>query len=327
MIRDQKAFREDWSFYKGNLHSHTTNSDGKLTPAQAAELYREHGYSFLCFSEHDYFTDLSGELDREDFLILPGLEASAILMDQKGEGRLKVHHIHGILGTEVMRRQAGDRVFRDAERVAPMVYRGSWDGAAVAQRLTDHLRSRGCITMYNHPVWSRVEAGEFMDTKGLWALEVFNYDTVNESNTGYDPVSWDLMLRKGIRIWGTATDDNHNEGLFPDSCGGYIMVCAPSLDREAILENMLAGNFYSSAGPEITRWEVKDGRAIVECSDVYRIDFFAGNRINDGTTILAAEHESCVNRGEYVLKGHEEYVRVQCTDKYGRTAWSNPFFA
>ena len=30
--------------------------------------------------------------------------------------------------------------------------------------------------------------------------------------------------------------------------------------------------------------------------------------------------------GEYVLKGHETYVRVKCTDKNGKTAWSNPIF-
>ena len=28
------------------------------TPAQSAAYYREHGYSFICFSEHDYYTDL-----------------------------------------------------------------------------------------------------------------------------------------------------------------------------------------------------------------------------------------------------------------------------
>ena len=59
-------------WYKGNLHSHTTNSDGHLTPAQAVALFRQYGYSFLCLSEHDYYTDLRAELDREDFILLPG---------------------------------------------------------------------------------------------------------------------------------------------------------------------------------------------------------------------------------------------------------------
>lgn len=54
----EKMFSEKGSWFKGNLHSHTVNSDGRLTPAQSAAYYREHGYSFICFSEHDYYTDL-----------------------------------------------------------------------------------------------------------------------------------------------------------------------------------------------------------------------------------------------------------------------------
>ena len=44
-------------WYKGNLHSHTTNSDGVWTPEQSAKNYRDAGYSFLCFSDHDLYTD------------------------------------------------------------------------------------------------------------------------------------------------------------------------------------------------------------------------------------------------------------------------------
>ena len=123
-------------WYKGNLHSHTTNSDGHLTPAQAVALFRQYGYSFLCLSEHDYYTDLRAELDREDFILLPGVEASSWLVQPPkdpaalqelaalkeknasmpelvqfccthGTGLRKTHHIHGILGNEAMQRAAG----------------------------------------------------------------------------------------------------------------------------------------------------------------------------------------------------------------------------
>lgn len=74
------CFGDPGQWYKGNLHSHTTNSDGHLTPAQAVALFRQYGYSFLCLSEHDYYTDLRAELDREDFILLPGVEASSWLV-------------------------------------------------------------------------------------------------------------------------------------------------------------------------------------------------------------------------------------------------------
>lgn len=323
LIKDQSGFTREGNWYKGNLHSHTTNSDGKLTPEEAVRLFRAHGYSFLCFSEHDLYTDYRKEFDCEDFIILPGLEASATLLDEN-KRPLKVHHIHGILGTKTMQEEAKNQLFVHGEAIIPDRARGSWNGAAKAQELADYLKSRGCITTYNHPIWSRVTAEEFIHTEGIWALEIFNYNTVNESNTGFDTTYWDLMLRQGKQIAAIATDDNHNEGLFDDACGGYIVVKAPTLTHEDILQNMLQNNYYSSAGPEIYDWGIRDGVVYVECSPVYRIDFITGNHVNDGTAAVCKSYEEIMERADYMLRGDESYVRVQCTDKYGRTAWSNP---
>ena len=111
MIKDQNGFSSSGNWYKGNLHSHTVNSDGKLTPEESVRLFREHGYSFLCFSEHDLYTDYRSEFDCEDFIILPGLEASVTLCEEEApHKKLKVHHIHGILGTEQMQKAAGEHV-------------------------------------------------------------------------------------------------------------------------------------------------------------------------------------------------------------------------
>ena len=323
-----RGFSEHGNWYKGNLHSHTVNSDGMLTPEESVKMFREHGYQFLCFSEHDLYTDYREKFDCEDFIILPGLEASAVLYEGDGSSgrRKKVHHIHGILGTEEMIKKAELPCYRHKEIHPVLKFYGEWDGALAAQQLADEMTKRGMIATYNHPIWSRVRESEFIYTKGIWALEIFNYDTVNESATGYDETYWDVMLREGIPMLGFASDDNHNEGLFDDSCGGYIVVKADRLDREEILKNMLAGNYYSSAGPEIYDWGIPDGIAYVDCSDVFRIDFIAGNDVNDGTSHVCKDYEETIRYGEYVLKGHETYVRVKCTDKNGKTAWSNPIF-
>jgi len=39
-------------WYKGNIHTHTTESDGELTPNKAALLYESKGYSFLGITDH-----------------------------------------------------------------------------------------------------------------------------------------------------------------------------------------------------------------------------------------------------------------------------------
>ncbi len=50
--------------------------------------------------------------------------------------------------------------------------------------------------------------------------EIYNYNTVNESGTGFNTTYWDEMLRKGMHVNADAADDNHN-GNFPDNFGGY----------------------------------------------------------------------------------------------------------
>ena len=104
------------------------------------------------------------------------------------------------------------------------------------------------------------------------------------------------------------------------------MVKSERLTHEDILRNMMDGNYYSSSGPEIYDWGIRDGVAYVDCSDVYRIDFIAGNCVNDGASCVCGSFEETMKHGEYALKGHETYVRVKCTDKNGKTAWSNPIF-
>lgn len=311
---------------KGNLHSHTTNSDGLLTPAESVRAFRERGYDFLCLSEHDLYTDYSDELGGDGIVVLPGLEASAYLFADEGENvRLKCHHMHGILGTDEMV-EAAPRRFSHMERLEPIRCHGTWDGAEVARRLAAELASHGCVVTYNHPIWSRVDPEEFCGVEGYFALEVFNYDTVNESGTGYDTTYWDLMLRRGRRVMGLATDDNHNGGIFDDAFGGWVVVCSEERSRDAIVRSLLAGRYYSSSGPELVGWGVEDGRVWVDCGPCERVTLVAGGPVNAGGTVIAPEGET-LTHAEFALRGGETYLRVECADARGRIAWSNPVFA
>ena len=59
-------------FYKGNLHCHSTLSDGALTPRKVKAFYRERGYDFLAVTDHRL---LGEETHMEDgLLVLSGLE-------------------------------------------------------------------------------------------------------------------------------------------------------------------------------------------------------------------------------------------------------------
>lgn len=326
-MKEYHGFKNCGSWYKGNLHSHTTVSDGMLTPEQSVKLYKDNGYQFLCFSEHDIFTDFREQFNMEDFIIVPAVESSVILYRAKGTNeRYKVHHLHGILGTQAMQEAAPLGVYSHMQYIPPAKFFGEWTGQAAAQQVADMLRDHGCVTTYNHPIWSRVTEDEFIRTEGVSSLEIFNFNTVQESGTGYDVTYWDRMLRMGTRINGFASDDNHNEEAFVDSCGGWICVQSPELNHDGIVQNFIDGNYYSSSGPMIYDWGVRDGKVWIDTSDVNRINFVCGNIINDGTTVLGEPLKDTLTHGEYTLKGHESYVRVEAVDKYGRTAWTNPIY-
>src|SRR6187399_2208258 len=47
-------------WYKGNLHTHTLNSDGDSTPDEVVRWYREHGYDFLVLTDHNFLTGVDG---------------------------------------------------------------------------------------------------------------------------------------------------------------------------------------------------------------------------------------------------------------------------
>lgn len=102
------------------------------------------------------------------------------------------------------------------------------------------------------------------------------------------------------------------------------MVRSEELSHEAIVNHLLAGDYYFSSGPSIYQWGLEDSRVFVECSEAERIHFIAGGPIGRSETLLA--HTGPLMGGSHVLHGDETYVRVECIDKRGRKAWTNALF-
>ena len=66
-------FSGDGNWYKGNLHAHTTESDGMQTPEERVKAYRSKGYSFLAITDHNVFASYP-EFCGTDFIVLPATE-------------------------------------------------------------------------------------------------------------------------------------------------------------------------------------------------------------------------------------------------------------
>ena len=64
---------QEGQFYKANMHTHTTISDGDFTPEEIKRLYMENGYSIVAYTDHEVMMS-HNDLTDEDFLAINGVE-------------------------------------------------------------------------------------------------------------------------------------------------------------------------------------------------------------------------------------------------------------
>ena len=48
----KELLQNQHNWYKGNLHMHTTCSDGRVSPEQAEDMYEQAGYDFIALTDH-----------------------------------------------------------------------------------------------------------------------------------------------------------------------------------------------------------------------------------------------------------------------------------
>ena len=63
-------------WYKGNIHTHTNESDGDSDPEVVVDYFVEHNYDFLVLSDHNHLTILDYGKDKPDLLLIPGEEVT-----------------------------------------------------------------------------------------------------------------------------------------------------------------------------------------------------------------------------------------------------------
>ncbi len=292
-------FPDDGVWLKGNIHSHSTVSDGLFTPKELAELYRSHGYAFLSMTDHNIFVP-HDELPENEIILLTGVEHDLEYSQDK------CTHVVGLGAAS-------------KKETAYLCKRYSTE-ELTDQSLIELMRADGQFVSLAHPVWSRMKSQEILKLNGFHAIEVFNNGTEHLCHGGNAEVWWDMLLQQGKRIFATAVDDVH---VADDLFGGWIWVKAAERSREAILDALFQGCFYASTGPEIYDFGLDGDRVYVSCSGCREIHFVTyAPRGNS----LFAENDGVLKEASYALTGRESYVRVVCVDHHGHWAWSNPIF-
>ena len=222
-------FDGDGTFYRGNIHTHSTNSDGRLSPAEVIAAYRERGYDFLALTDHFMerygfpISDTSAFRD-DGFTTIFGAELHAPALDN-GQN----WHIVAV-GLPLGFAPTGDQE-SGPELAARAIAAGAFVGIA-------------------HPAWYGVKMRDVKSIEDAHAIEIFNTGHQADADRGDGWFLADLVTIEGRRILGYAADDAHFNGR-PDHFGGWVMVRAEALTPEALLEALKDGQFYSSQGPTI----------------------------------------------------------------------------
>jgi hypothetical protein len=297
------------AWYKGNLHSHTLNSDGDSTPDAVVTWYRERGYQFVVLTDHNYLTSVTGlnALHGADdkFLVVRGEEVT----DRFGD---KPIHVNGL----------------DPERfIQPP---GGKSVVDMVQRMVDAIRDARGVPSINHPNFGwAISPDELAQIQRTRLFEVFNgHPTVNNLGGGGVPgleETWDRILSSGKLLYGIAVDDAHSfkrpdDPTVPRPGTGWVYVRSPRLEARALIEAVERGDFYSSTGVELRSLEVSSTGLSIDVrtqpASKYRIQFIGrqGRVLSEAATPAAS----------YTFKGDEGYVRARVIESNGKLAWVQP---
>ena len=144
MIRKLLQDRGGW--YRGNLHMHTTRSDGALDRDAAIRFYAAHGYDFVAVTDHR----INGEEElRENITVLSGSE-----WDTGDNVHAPVFHILCIGNRKAVQMKTGPR---------PEV-----------EEIISCILEAGGIPILAHPTWSLMDPGDIRRCRGIAAAEIFN---------------------------------------------------------------------------------------------------------------------------------------------------------
>jgi hypothetical protein len=301
------TFTAPGRFWRGNLHTHSTRSDGVLDPAEVCRRYRAEGYDFLALTDH-----LIGQYGYPIVDTLPFRDAgfTTILGAELHSGPMANGEIWHILAVGL----PADFPPPDSPTFHPKP--GQETGPELAARAV----AAGAFVAIAHPQWSGLTLADARTIAYAHAVEVYNHGCAAGCDRPDGFAIADLLLSEGRKLSMIATDDAHFSE--PDHFGGWVMVKAEENTPEALLTALKAGNFYSSQGPELRDVQVRGDHVLIESSAVSSVI------VQGQGTGAKGVHGASMTRTEVPLArlNNSPWLRVSIIDAAGKRAWSNPIW-
>lgn len=293
-------FDKPGRFWKGNLHTHSTLSDGHLSPQAVCDFYRQAGYHFLALTDHFLRTYNFPIADTRPY---------------------RTDSFTTLIGAEL---HAGYTTFGSRWHILavglPLDFAPpteSETGPQIASRALD----TGAFVAAAHPCWYNLTESDILSLGPIHAIEIFN-GTAHDHNDRAD--SWqtlEILLERGHHYSACATDDAHFHPDRADALLGWVWVKSKDLTPDALLLALKQGHYYSSTGPEIFDIRLENRRLTVRCSPASRV-FVTGSIYHARSVYGNGLTQAAFDLADF----DSPYCRVIVRDSLGRRAWSNPIW-
>jgi len=301
-------------FQRGNIHTHTTRSDGQQSPQEVARWYRDHGYQFLAITDHDVLVDPVEVRDVETpgFVLVPGEEITSVAGD-------KPVHVQAL---------CIDRLIASGRFASPL--------DALAQG-TAAVHAQDGFAVVNHPNFSwAFGLADLMPLAGSYGLEIWSgHPASHSSGDASRPAHqalWDELLTRGRRVTAVAVDDAHTliaSGTGAEALPGRAWIeTFGELGRAPICEALRNGQLYASSGVALRRIRVEPDRFTVWVDDpLDAVEFVASaGHVVANVTGDAFVQDADGFAASYALRGGEPYVRAVVNAPDGTAAWTQAYY-
>jgi hypothetical protein len=299
------TFAAKGRFWRGNLHTHSTLSDGILDPAEVCRRYKAEGYDFIALTDH-----MIGQYGYPIADTVPFRDESftTILGAELHSGPMQNDELWHILAVGL----PADFAPANAPHFRPVSDQET--GPELAARAV----AAGAFVAIAHPQWSGMTLADARSIKAAHAVEIYNHGCAVGCDRADGASIADLLLSEGRDLTLIATDDAHFTE--PDHFGGWVMVKAEQNTPVSLLDALKRGAFYSSTGPEIHDIRIDGKELHLACSAAVTV-------IVQGHGCAAqAHHGQSMTRVKMNLGRFDfsPWIRVTVIDRAGGRAWSNP---
>jgi len=275
-------------WYRGNLHAHTTNSDGERTPEGLVSRYSDLNYDWVSITDHDYLTPPPDSANPR-LTVIPGNEIT-------GKGP---HLLH--IGAQ-------KKVPPDSKR----------------ENVVREVLGQGGLCILNHPNWGvdfvHWPQRLLKSIVGYHGIEIYNGVVRRLEGSPLATDRWDRLLSMGRRICGYANDDAHLDCDY--GIAWNVVNCASNTANE-INAALKRGCFYASTGVVLTVLRTCKNRIRI----VSQNGGLCVAIVDHGIEILRMPGRSWeFDLESLTTEWRPSYLRFEIRGEGDATAWSQPIF-